>query len=231
MSWREFWDGDHSIYVNARHKTLHYERIGRDIAALLPSGGVALDHGAGEAWSAPVMARTLERLHLHDSAPTVRAKAERRFAEIANISVLDEAGVATLPRGELDAVVANSVLQYVPKNECGALLRLWADKLKPGGRLILGDVIPPDVGAAADVMALLRFAAEGGFVGAAFIGLAKTFFSPYRKLRAQTPLVTYRVEDMLSLLDAHGFEGARAARNIGHNQARMTFVAQLRRPH
>jgi hypothetical protein len=30
---------------------------------------------------------------------------------------------------------------------------------------------------------------------------------------------------MLALIAAHGFAPQRAARNIGHNQARMTFVA------
>lgn len=228
MGWREFWDGDHSIYVNARHKTLHYERIGHDIEALLPAGGVALDHGAGEALSAPAVARRLSRLNLHDSAPNVRARVAARFAGIENISVLDEVGLAALPQGALDAVVVNSMLQYVPKGECGALLNLWADKLKPGGRLILGDVIPPGVGAAEDVVALLKFAVEGRFVGAALVGLAKTFFSPYRALRAKIPLVIYGADEMLTFLSAHGFEGVRAARNIGHNQARMTFVARRR---
>lgn len=225
MGWREFWDGDHSIYVNARHKALHYARIGVDMVALLPAGGAAMDYGCGEALSAPQLARGLSRLVLYDSAPSVVAKARARFLDEAKIEVIDEAGLAALEAGSLDAVVVNSLLQYVPKAEFAALLDLWAAKLKPGGRLILGDVIPPDVGAVADVAALMRFAAEGGFVGAAMAGLVKTFFSPYRKLRAETPLVTYREDEMLALLAAKGFAGAREAKNIGHNQARMTFVS------
>lgn len=225
MGWREFWDGEHSIYVNARHKALHYARIGADIAALAPEGGAAMDFGCGEALSAPLIAARLDRLYLFDTAPSVRARAAARLSGDARIAVIDEAGLAALAPGALDAVVVNSMLQYVPRAEFPALLDLWRDKLRAGGRLILGDVIPPDVGALADVAALLRFAAEGGFVGAAMAGLVKTFFSPYRKLRAQTPLVTYTEDEMLALLAAHGFAGARQEKNIGHNQARMTFVA------
>ena len=226
MGWREFWDGDHSIYVNARHKALHYARIGVDIVALLPAGGAAMDYGCGEALSAPQLARGLSRLVLYDAAPSVIAKARAQFAGEAKIEVIDEAGLAALAPGSLDAVVVNSLLQYVPKAEFAALLDLWATKLKPGGRLILGDVIPPDIRAITDIAALMRFAGQGSFVGAALGGLVKTFFSPYRKLRAETPLVTYREDEMLALLSAKGFAGARQARNIGHNQARMTFVAR-----
>ena len=29
--WRSFWDGEHSIYVNARHKDVHYREIADQI--------------------------------------------------------------------------------------------------------------------------------------------------------------------------------------------------------
>lgn len=226
MGWREFWDGDHAIYVNPRHKELHYARIGEDIAALLPEGAVAMDYACGEALSAPRIAAGLARLYLYDAAPSVIAKARARFAGEPKIVVIDDAGLAALKDAALDAVVVNSLLQYVPKPEFEALLDLLRGKLKPAGRLILGDVIPPDVSTFADVSALMRFAAQGGFVVAAMAGLVKTFFSPYRKLRAETPLVTYTQDEMLGLLGAHGFAGGREAKNIGHNPARMTFIAQ-----
>ncbi|MBL8590982.1 MAG: methyltransferase domain-containing protein [Methylobacteriaceae bacterium] len=228
MNWREFWDGEHAIYVNARHKTLHYERIARDIVALLPKGGVALDHGAGEALSADAVAAACSRLYLYDAAPSVQQKLAARFSDDARIGVLDDAGLAGLADESLDAVVVNSLLQYLTREEFVALLDFWRGKLKPGGKLILGDVIPPDVGPLDDVKALMTFALQGGFLFAAAAGLARTFFSDYRKLRAENPLTTYAGEAMARLLDAHGFSGAREARNIGHNQARMTFLARRR---
>ena len=227
MNWREFWDGEHAIYVNARHKSLHYDRIAKDIVALLPEGApVALDHGAGEALAADAVAGRCARLSLYDAAPSVQGKLRERFAGDARIAVLDDAGLRDLQPESLDAVIVNSLLQYLTREEFSALLDFWRAKLKPGGRLILGDVLDPSVGPVADVKALMSFAAQGGFVLAALAGLAKTYFSDYRKLRAENPLTAYAPADMLSLLAAHGFAGERARTNIGHNQARMTFVAR-----
>lgn len=228
MNWREFWDGEHSIYVNARHKTLHYQRIARDIAALAPHGGALLDHGAGEALSSEAVAAVCARLYLYDAAPSVQEKLAKRFAGDARIVVLSDAELEALAPDCLDAVIVNSLLQYVAKPDFERLLEFWRARLKPGGRLILGDVLAPDVGPVDDVKALMGFAMQGGFVLAAMAGLVRTYFSPYRKLRQQLALTTYTQGEMARLLDAHGFEGAREARNIGHNQARMTFVAQRR---
>ena len=43
--WRSFWDSAHSIYVNARHKDVHYREIADQIAAFVP-GPAAREHSA-----------------------------------------------------------------------------------------------------------------------------------------------------------------------------------------
>jgi hypothetical protein len=35
-AWVAFWNGSHSIYVNGRHKDVHYRLIAEAIAALVP---------------------------------------------------------------------------------------------------------------------------------------------------------------------------------------------------
>jgi hypothetical protein len=48
--WRSFWDSAHSIYVNARHKDVHYREIADRIAAFVPGPNArVLDYGCGEA--------------------------------------------------------------------------------------------------------------------------------------------------------------------------------------
>ena len=48
--WRSFWDSAHSIYVNARHKDVHYREIADQIAGFVPGPGArVLDYGCGEA--------------------------------------------------------------------------------------------------------------------------------------------------------------------------------------
>ena len=55
--WRSFWDSNHSIYVNARHKDVHYREVAEGIAAYVPGPGArVLDYGCGEALHAEVVA-------------------------------------------------------------------------------------------------------------------------------------------------------------------------------
>jgi hypothetical protein len=77
-----------------------------------------------------------------------------------------------------------------------------------------------------DVLALLWFARKYGFLRDAMIGLVSTALSDYRELRTRLGLQRYREADMIAKLSAAGFSAVRARRNIGHNQWRMTFVAQ-----
>jgi len=226
MSWREFWNQPHSIYVSERHALLHHDRIAKDIGALVPSqNAIVLDYGCGETTAALETARHCGQLYLFDAAPNVQDKLRRRYAGEQKITVLTEDGFLVLPDASLDMVVCNSVLQYLRADETARLTEIWHDKLKPGGRLVLGDVIPPDLSAMDDVKALLTFAFEGGFLFAALRGLVATFFSNYRTLRDEIGLTAYSEDDMLSLLSAHGFEATRATHNIGHHQGRMTFIA------
>lgn len=225
-SWLDFWNGEHAIYVNARHKMLHDRMVARDVAALAPAGlPVALDFGCGEATEARTLSRRCATLYLSDAAPTVLARVRARYPGDPTIRVIDPAEVEALPDASLDLVVVNSLLQYLARPELIRWLAVFRAKLKPGGTLVLGDVIPPDVSPLTDAAALLRFGFEGGFFLAALGGLARTFFSDYRRLRGRLGLTTYDEADMLGILDDAGFAAERRHPNIGHNQARMTFVA------
>lgn len=228
MNWREFWDRDNAIYVSPRHRQLHYQRIAQGIVALIEAPDwCVLDYGSGEAINADLVAGRCARLYLFDAAPSVQARQRDLFRDDHRIRVLDQAGVDGLPEASLDLVVANSLLQYLSRDEFQALLDLWHRKLKAGGKLAIADVISNDATAAEDVFALLSFGWRGGFLARACCGLVSTFFSDYRKLRMQIGLTRYSADDILSLLTMHGFvEARRATPNIGHNQNRMMFVAR-----
>ena len=70
------------------------------------------------------------------------------------------------------------------------------------------------------------FAAANGFLGAALLGLLRTLLSDYWRLRSQVGLTRYAEAAMIGKLAASGFSARRAAANIGHNAARMTFIAR-----
>jgi len=228
-SWLAFWDGPHSIYVSARHKDVHYRLIASEIAALVPGPQArVLDYGSGEALHADLVAAQAGELLLCEGAPGLRAGIARRFAGVAKIRAIAPEDVARLPAHSLDLIVLHSVAQYLTADEAETLLELFHRLLKPGGVLVVGDVIPPHIPAATDAAALIRFAAANGFLLAALGGIPRTLLSDYMRLRARLGLTRYDQPKMLQKLAAAGFAAQRAGKNIGHNQARMTFIARPR---
>ena len=109
-----------------------------------------------------------------------------------------------------------------------SLAVLFRRLLKPGGLLVIGDVIPLKISALTDVLTLLRFGAQKGFFWAAVRGLFRTFFSDYRRLRQSLGLTRYDAAEILAKLEQAGFSAEPAPSNIGHNESRNSFLAHAR---
>ena len=226
MGWIEYWDDKPTIYVNQRHREAHYRSIAEGLIANLGGGRpVVLDYGCGEALFAGEVAGRCRRLFLCDAAPSVRQELARRLGEHASISVIAPDDLDGLAEGSIDLIVANSVIQYLSRDDLGRCLGTWRRLLTPDGRLLLADVIPRSIGAVQDAAALLAFARREGFLIAATTGLVRTFFSDYRKVRAALGLQQFEEGEMVRLLDGSGLEARRLRPNLGHNQSRMAFVA------
>jgi SAM-dependent methyltransferase len=227
--WLAFWDSSHSIYVNARHRDVHYSLIAQQIAALVPSPQArVLDYGCGEALHADRVAAAARELLLCEGAPRVRAGIAARFAGNAKIRAVAPDEVERLADHSLDLIVLHSVAQYLTPEELAKLFALFHRLLNADGVLVVSDIVPPDVAASTDALALLRFGAENGFFVAAVTGLVRTVLSDYWRLRTRYGLTRYGEAAMTEKLAAAGFFTQRAAQNIGHNQARMAFVARPR---
>ena len=155
-----------------------------------------------------------------------RGRLIARFAPNTKIRVRSLDDLRHMAEKSVDLAVMNSVAQYMTPIELDFAFAVIRRLLKPGGRLILGDILRPEVGMGRDVMALLRFAVSHGFLKDALIGLVSTALSDYRQLRARIGLQRYSEADMLAKLAAAGFTASRAPQNIGHNPWRMTFVAR-----
>ena len=229
-TWIDFWNTDHAIYVNERHKSLHAEAVARDIARHTPGpSATVLDYGCGEALYAERIAPQCGRLILCEAAPKICAELARRLAKIPNVDVVEPTGAAALPDRSVDLIVVNSVLQYLDGPTLEGLLDVWRSKLKDEGHLVIADVIPPGVSPITDASALLSFAARGGFLVPALAGLVKTALSDYGKLRKTLGFSMHEEHALVDLMGTHGLAAERVHPNFGHNQARMTFKAHRTR--
>jgi SAM-dependent methyltransferase len=225
--WIDYYDSTHTIYASKRHRDLHFEIIARDIIGYIPSNdAVVLDYSCGEALSAAKVAEACGMLILAEPAPGVRGRLIARFAPNTRIRVRSLEDVRKMHETSIDLVVMNSVAQYMTPVELDAALAIIKRLLRPNGRLVLGDILRPEVGMGGDVLALLRFAAKHGFLRDALIGLVSTALSDYRQLRTKVGLTRYSEADLAAKLSAAGFTVSRAPQNIGHNPWRMTFIAQ-----
>jgi ubiquinone/menaquinone biosynthesis C-methylase UbiE len=225
--WIDYYDSTHTIYASKLHRDLHFQVIARDIIGYIASAeAVVLDYACGEALSAAKVAEACGKLILAEPAPGVRGRLIARFAPNTKIRVRSLDDLRNMEEKSVDLVVMNSVAQYMTPIELDTAFAVIRRLLKPGGRLILGDILRPEVGMGRDVMALLRFAATHGFLKDALIGLISTALSDYRQLRSRVGLQRYSESAMIAKLAASGFAASRAHFNIGHNPWRMTFVAR-----
>ncbi len=225
--WIDYYDSTHTIYASKRHRDLHFQLVARDIVGYVSSpDAVVLDYACGEALSAARVAEACGKLYLAEPAPGVRGRLIARFAPNTKIRVRSLDDLRKMDEKSVDLVVMNSVAQYMTPNELDAAFAVVRRLLKPGGRLVLGDILCPNVGMIRDVIALLRFAASHGFLKDALIGLISTALSDYRQLRSRVGLRRYSEAEMIAKLAAGGFTASRAHFNIGHNPWRMTFVAR-----
>lgn len=225
--WIDYYDSTHTIYASRLHRDVHFEVIARDIIGYVPSpDAVVLDFACGEALSARKVAAACGQLILAEPAPGVRGRLIARFADTPKIRVhsLDE--LRHLEAQSVDLAVMNSVAQYMAPAELDDGFAVIRRLLKPGGKLVVGDILQPDVGMGRDVTALLRMARKHGFLKDAVWGLVRTALSDYRQLRSRIGLQHYSEAEMLAKLAAAGFSAGRAPNNIGHNPWRMTFEAR-----
>jgi len=225
--WIDYYDSTHTIYVSKLHRDLHFQLIAQDIIGYIPSpDAVVLDYACGEALSASKVADACGQLILAEPAPGVRGRLIARFAPNTKIQVRSLEELREIEEKSVDFAIMNSVAQYMTPAELDAAFGLIRRLLKPGGRLVLGDILRPEVGMPCDVFALLRFGARHGFLRDALLGLISTALSDYRQLRARVGLHRYSEAEMLAKLAACGFTASRAETNLGHNPWRMTFVAR-----
>lgn len=113
------------------------------LLGLLDDGWTVGDLGCGTGQVAQSLAPFVRRVVAVDSSPAMLDAARARLAGLANVETR-EGELESLPiaDGELDAALAFLVLHYVA--EPGEAIAEAARALKPGGRLLVVDMMPHD---------------------------------------------------------------------------------------
>src|SRR5258708_31108183 len=143
--WIDYYDSTHTIYASRLQRDLHFQLIAKDIIGYISCpDAVVLDYACGEALSAAAVAEACGKLYLAEPAPGVRGRLIARFAPNTKIRVRSLDDLRKMEENSIDLTVMNSVVQYMTPNEFDAALAVIRRLLKPSGRLILGDIMPPE---------------------------------------------------------------------------------------
>src|SRR5260370_3124017 len=195
--WIDYYDSTHTIYASKRHRDLHFQIIAEDIVGYVAyTDAVVLDYACGEALSAAGVAEDCAKLFLAEPAPGVRGRLIARFAPNTKIRVRSLDDLRNMEEKSIDLAVMNSVAQYMTPQELDSAFAVIRRLLKPSGRLVVGDIMRPEVGMGRDVIALLHFAQTHGFLRDALVGLISTALSEDRLLRARGGLHRYSETEM-----------------------------------
>jgi SAM-dependent methyltransferase len=226
-TWLSYWDAPNRIFANERHKLANYDVILAGVRPYLPGlSGTVLDWGCGDALAAERIADQAGTVLLYDGAASARDRLRARYGSHPRIRVLSDFSVDEIPTASIDLIIANSVVQYLSTEDFNETLRLFYLLLRPGGAVLLGDIINPGTATLDHVTTFLRFAWSRGFLLPAIGALVQTFASPYRKLQREVGLTAYAPAQMLDILRSRGFIAEKLLRNVAVSDLRSSYLAR-----
>jgi SAM-dependent methyltransferase len=135
----------------------------RRLATVLPLDRRArvLDFGCGFGFVAAALAPHVGAVDAWDPLPSMRRWTRAVTGALPNVRTLAPADAARFPELPVyDAVIVNSVLQYVGNDERRRLLHAWHGALRPEGRLVLSDLVAVTHALWRDVVPMARFYAR-----------------------------------------------------------------------
>ncbi len=158
-SWVAYWsrDGfDHRFW----RRSMDWYNDNLRAAGWFSSTDRIIDYGAGPGYVAAGLAPQIAHLYLAEPSCALLKQAYENCQSLENVSVVDTSNQNWQDKFNdepLDWVLMNSVVQYIPKQALSTLLRDFHRLLKPGGSLVLSDLIPEGRSVFADVASVSRY--------------------------------------------------------------------------
>ena len=220
-SWSEFWETD-STYACAKHKKVVEDETLRQQVNFVSSKDVVLDFGCGES-PKETLAEAVSELFLFGDAQEISKRLFSKYKGKKNINVVYGLDTST----SFSIIFVCSVIQYLSKEEFTERLKYFRSVMKPGGRLIISDVIPKNMSGFKELLTLLSVAAKNNFLMDAILNLFRMMKGEYGSLRKSHDLTKYDKDEIFALLKEAGFS-PKLHSNIGLNKDRYCVVSSMK---
>ena len=226
--WLAFWDKPHSIYVNARHKDVHYSA---DRAADRGAGALAASARArlrlGEALHADLVAAAAGEVLLCEGAPRPARRHRRALCRQCENPRPGAGGSRALADRSLDLIVLHSVAQYLTPEEVANCSRCSTGCSKPTACLWSATSSRRTSPPRPMRWPCCASAPPTAFCSPPLPACCARCFRLLASALALRPHPLRRSRDD-GKARRRRFGAQREAHNIGHNQARMVFMARPR---
>lgn len=220
--WKEYWDELRPRRLFAAEAKDYVSKL--LVERPLPATAQVLDFGCGFGYVADLIASSVARMTVWDSAANLRAAAAERLRKHPNVAVVDlsETELGTLhPR--YDTILVNSVVQYMSRGELAEWLDRWRILLRPGGQVVVSDLPVPGGSTITELLGVLRFAARHGILGAVVLdGLAE--LRRYARRREAQPLLRLTPDEFGQLAAHSGLVMTQLSHNLTHRRWRYSVV-------
>ena len=225
-AWDDYWE---TIGTESWLYREQSELYVRKLAAAIPlrPDMRVLDFGCGFGFVAELLADRVGEILVWDAAKNMRCHTAARLALHHNCHPLDLRDPTTAPPLRIDAILVNSVVQYMSRERFAEWLRIWRSWLAPGAAILVSDLVPPNHRVYRDVIDLLRFSFNRGKFQRTLRQILRELGS-YGRKRQNAPLASYTTDDLQQLAAGAGLKLDILPGNLTHFVGRTTarFSAQ-----
>jgi trans-aconitate methyltransferase len=216
--WNTYWDELPEGY-------LFFPQEGEEAVRLLNSAvgltntHTVLDYGCGYGHAAMPLAKRVGQLWIWDYSEPMRRFATQYLSVMPNVKLWQPNSNEVL----FDVIWINSVVQYMTAASFLEVLQQLATRIKPTGKIVVSDLIPPTLPFYSDVLSLLRFSLRKGYFLKAF-RRAFALRKRYSTLAESSPLYHPTREEVLNLAAKAGLVGEYLPTNLTHFRGREAVI-------